>query len=226
MGLGGAPNGWDDYEWVDLRALPSARASSRRSPVSGAVLDVREPLAVAPSEPLAVAPGEPLAVALSDWLERNVMWVPGPRTRVLLVDLDNLRADPKRWRARMAAVVTLARQADQVVLAGQRGAVRRGRPHLAEFAAGARAVADGSDVADHVLLDATDALAADAIQVTILSNDGIFASLADRGPLTVLSPGTEALSDRLRHAATRVVDLVALEEEAARDLAPAGTRRR
>ena len=153
-----------------------------------------------------------LAEELSAWLERNLLWVPGAGTRVLLVDLDNLRADPRRWRARMAAVVTLARQADHAVLAGQEGAVRRGRPHLAEFAAGARQVADGSDLADLVLLDAADALRDDAVQVIVLSNDGIFASLADRGPLTVLSPGADALSDRLRDAATRVVDLMALEE--------------
>jgi hypothetical protein len=153
-----------------------------------------------------------LAHELSGWLERNVLWLSGPSTRVLLVDLDNLRADPRRWQARMSAVVTLARQADQVVLAGQEGAVRRGRPHLAEFAERARPVADGSDLADHVLLEAAGALQADAVQVIVVSNDGIFASLADRGPLVVLSPGAEALSDRLREAATRVVDLVALEE--------------
>jgi hypothetical protein len=116
----------------------------------------------------------------------------------------------------MSAVVTLARQADHSVLAGQEGAVRRGRPHLAEFAAQARPVADGSDLADLVLLDAADALRDDAVQVIVLSNDGIFASLADRGPLIVLSPGADALSDRLRDAATRVVDLMALEEGGAR----------
>jgi len=197
MGLGGGPKEWDDYEWVDLAALATVRVRGRRP--SG------EPLADGDEM-------EPLAQELSSWLERNVLWVPGPSTRVLLVDLDNLRADPRRWRARMAAVVTLARQADHAVLAGQEGAVRRGRPHLAEFAARARPVADGSDVADFVLLDAADALHADAIQVVVLSNDGIFASLADRGPLVVLSPGADALSDRLREAATRVVDLVALEE--------------
>jgi hypothetical protein len=90
--------------------------------------------------------------------------------------------------------------------------VRRGRPHLAEFAERARPVADGSDLADHVLLEAADALQDDAVQVIVVSNDGIFASLADRGPLVVLSPGAEALSDRLRESATRVVDLVGLEE--------------
>lgn len=201
MGLGGGPREWDDYEWVNLRDLPTGRGRSRSAVVQAAP----SPAPTAPTD---------LAQALSGWLERNVLWVGGRGTRVLLVDLDNLRADPKRWRARMAAVVTLARQAEHVVLAGQRGAVRRGRPHLAEFAAQARAVADGSDVADHVLLDATEALKADAIQVIIVSNDGIFAELADQGPLVVLSPGTEALSDRLRHAATRVVDLVALEDAA------------
>jgi len=117
MGLGGGPKEWDDYEWVDLAALATVRVRGRRP--SG------EPLADGDEM-------EPLAQELSSWLERNVLWVPGPSTRVLLVDLDNLRADPRRWRARMAAVVTLARQADHAVLAGQEGAVRRGRPHLAE----------------------------------------------------------------------------------------------
>jgi hypothetical protein len=193
MGLGGGPSEWADLEWVDLALLPAARTRGRRPAADEGEI-------------------EPLARELSSWLESNVLWVPGTRTRVLLVDLDNLRADPQRWRARMAAVVTLARQADHAVLAGQEGAVRRGRPHLAEFAAQARPVADGSDVADHVLLEAADALRADAIQVVVLSNDGIFATLAARGPLVVLSPGADALSDRLRDAATRVVDLVGLEE--------------
>jgi hypothetical protein len=196
MGLGGGPSEWNDYEWVDLVQLRALRVRGQR-----------------PAGPLAEgAETESLAQELSSWLERNVLWVAGASTRVLLVDLDNLRADPRRWRARMSAVVTLARQADHAVLAGQEGAVRRGRPHLAEFAARARPVADGSDLADHVLLEAADALRAAAIQVVVLSNDGIFASLAERGPLVVLSPGAEALSDRLRDAATRVVDLVALEE--------------
>lgn len=196
MGLGGGPSEWEDFEWVSLPALPATRVRGQRSR-AGPVDDDE--------------PTEFLAEQLTGWLERNVLWVPGASTRVLLVDLDNLRADPRRWRARMAAVVTLARQADLAVLAGQEGAVRRGRPHLAEFAARARPVADGSDLADLVLLDAAEALHADAVQVVVLSNDGIFASLAERGPLIVLSPGADALSDRLRDAATRVVDLMDLE---------------
>jgi hypothetical protein len=74
-------------------------------------------------------------------------------------------------------------------------------------------VPNGSDLADHVLLDAAAALPGKA-QYVLLSNDWIFAGLADRGPLTVLSPGADALSDRLRAAATRVVDLAALEGSA------------
>jgi hypothetical protein len=197
MGLGGGPKEWDDLEWVDLALLPVARVRRQRT--------VADPHATGGS-------ADALAHELSGWLERNLLWLPGAGTRVLLVDLDNLRADPRRWQARMSAVVTLARQADHVVLAGQEGAVRRGRPHLAEFAERARPVADGSDLADHVLLEAASALQADAGQVLVVSNDGIFASLADHGPLVVLSPGAEALSDRLREAAARVVDLVALEE--------------
>jgi hypothetical protein len=199
MGLGGGPRVWDDFEWVDLTKLPAARVRRTRSEAGlhGASRSA-----------------DALADDLCGWLERNVLWAAGGGTRVLLVDLDNLRADPRRWRARMSAVVTLARQADEVVLAGQEGAVRRGRPHLAEFAERARPVADGSDLADHVLLEAADALHDEAIQVIVVSNDGIFASLADRGPLVVLSPGAEALSDRLRDSASRVVDLVALEDGA------------
>ncbi|MGH8968546.1 MAG: hypothetical protein ACRDV1_01215 [Actinomycetes bacterium] len=207
MGLGGGPSEWDDYEWVSLGIRAPAHVGSQRSRVGPVASD---------------EPTEPLAKALCGWLERNQLWVNGGRTRVLLVDLDNLRAAPRRWRARMAAVVALARQADHAALAGQEGAVRRGRPHLAEFAASAHPVPDGSDLADLVLLDAADKLRTDAIQVLVLSNDGIFAALADRGPLVVLSPGADELSERLRDAATRVVDLVALEDEAARDETPSG----
>jgi hypothetical protein len=202
MGLGGGPREWDDFEWVDLTELPAARVRRSRT-------------AAGPQEERGSA--DALAHELCGWLERNVLWLADAGTRVLLVDLDNLRADPRRWRARMSAVVTLARQADHVVLAGQEGAVRRGRPHLAEFAERARPVADGSDLADHVLLEAADALQDGAVQVIVVSNDGIFASLADRGPLIVLSPGAEALSDRLRDSASRVVDLVALEEGGTQD---------
>jgi hypothetical protein len=188
MGLGGGPGEWDDYEWVRLADLPAA-------PVR------------APSPDQAAAP---LTDAVLARLARRSLWTTGAGTRVLLVDLDNLRADPARWRDRMAMVVALARQADVVALAGQEGPVRRARPHLAEFGVRARAVADGSDLADHVLLDAA-AEVPGAAQFVVLSNDWIFAGLANRGPLTVLSPGGDALSDRLRDAAARVVDLAAVE---------------
>lgn len=157
---------------------------------------------------------EPLAQALVDWVASNPLWVAGTATRVLLVDLDNLRADPRRWRARMAAVVALARHSDHVVLAGQTAAVRRAKPHLAEFASHTHSVSHGSDLADQALLDAVEALDLKRQQIVVVSNDGIFAGLAHRGPLLVLSPGRDALSDRLDRAADRVVDLVALETAA------------
>jgi hypothetical protein len=175
------------------------------------------------------AAGEALAESMVGWLRANPLWRTGRRRRVLLVDLDNLRADPRRWRARMAVVVELAREADHVVLAGQVGAVRRARPHLAEFADQARPVANGSDLADQVLLDAVADLDPGPVQVLVLSNDGIFGALAGRGPLLVLSPGRDALSDRLDSAADLVVDLVDLETEAAaasHPSRPAGRRPR
>lgn len=207
MGLGGGPSEWDEYEWVRLADLPDTPP---------------------PGPGTAGGKRQPPAEAVLAWLQRESVWNAGAGSRVLLVDLDNLRADPVRWRDRMGMVVALARQADVVALAGQEGAVRRGRPHLAEFAARARAVADGSDLADHVLLDAAAELTG-ALQFVLLSNDWIFAGLADRGPLTVLSPGADALSDRLRSAATKVVDLAGLEGSAAeqgRRAAFRATRRR
>lgn len=205
MGLGGGPSEADDYEWVDLTALRARRP--------------RRTAAVAPAAPAERGP-DPLADALCALLTDRPLWLSLPVRRVLLVDLDNLRAGPARWRARMAAVVTLARQADTAHLAGQAGAVARARPHLAEFAERAVPVADGSDVADHVLLEAAaaDARAAldageDGPQVLVVSNDGIFALLAETGPLLVLSPGVDALSDRLDDAATDVLDLSGLEAD-------------
>jgi hypothetical protein len=215
VGLGGGPSEWDDYEWVRLADLPPAPAAE----VERA------------DGPDARPPAGSLAGAVQALLRGGSLWTHGGGPRVLLVDLDNLRAGPVRWRRRMAMVVSLARQADHPVLAGQQDAVRRARPHLAEFAGLAQPVADGSDLADHVLLDAADAVPGRTAQFVVLSNDGIFATLAQRGPLTVLSPGSDALSDRLRTAATQVIDLAALETPPARapaqpELAPSARPRR
>lgn len=190
MGLGGGPGDWADYEWVRLS-------------------DLRD---------------DPQDDALTSWLHETSVWSGDRRKRVLLVDLDNLRADRTRWKVRMAAMVALARQADAAYFAGQRGAVRRAKPQLAEFAGSVTAVRDGSDLADHALLDALTEWAAarkaagrrtTGPHVTVVSNDGIFASLAAQGPLTVVSPGRDALSAKLHGAADRVVDLEQLEAAAA-----------
>jgi hypothetical protein len=155
--------------------------------------------------------GRPLVDALVAWVRENPLWLDDGSTRVLLVDLDNLRAEPSRLRARISAVVELARQADYTSFAGQAGSVARARPWLGEFADKAEAVGGGPDEADWVLLDAAEAVTDFPLQFLVVSNDWIFAGLARRGPLILLSPGADALSDRLRDAASRIVDLAVLE---------------
>jgi hypothetical protein len=190
VGLGYGTREWDDYEW-----FPSG--GGRRGPAVQA------------------EPGDPdgVSAALVERVLRDPIWEPDDAPRILLVDLDNLRAGPLRWRARMAVVVALARQADHVALAGQEGAVRRARPHLEEFAGTAVAVAAGSDLADVALLAKVDELDLPDAQHLVVSNDGISAELAQCGPLVVLSPGRDALSDSLAAASVRVIDLAALEHD-------------
>ncbi len=221
MGLGDGPPWWSAYEWctdADLEA--SADPVGTDSPAVAALR------------------GGDLDTALCEQVAEARLWR-GDGPRLLLVDLDNLRAGPGRWQARMAVVVELARASDHVVLAGQVGAVDRARPHLAELAERAITVPDGSDLADHALLEGAQAFAAtladDRVengQVVVASNDGIFADLAENGwTLTVLSPGSHALSDRLRDAARTTLDLVDAERAATRRWrsrslrAAAGTRR-
>lgn len=199
MALGNQRSEWDDYEWFRLADLPAPRP---------------RPVAV-PDEDDDGEPG-PLADALVGWVASNPIWHDGAGERVLLVDLDNLRAGAVRWKARMGLIVALARSADHVVISGQHAAVDRGMPYLAEFASAAQPVPDGADLADYVLLKGASGIKADRRQTVVLSNDGIFAELAERGPVTVLSPGASALSDRLFDAARVVIDLMTLE----RTLAP------
>ncbi len=201
MALGNQRGEADEYEWVRLMDLPAP--APRRAP------------APPPPEEDDDDPG-PLAEALAGWVEANPVWHDGVGDRVLLVDLDNLRAGAVRWKARMGLVVALARTADHVVISGQHVAVERGRPFLAEFGPRARPVPDGADLADFVLLEGAQAVPAERRQVVVMSNDGIFAELADRGPVTVLSPGAEALSDRLFDAARVVIDLMTLERRLGR----------
>lgn len=234
VGLGDGPKWWEDFEWVRLadvvvEAPPPRAARAARTGGAGATTAVTARTGRAGGRVLAPASDAALAAAdlveaLWEQVDEARVWA-GDGARLLLVDLDNLRAGPTRWQARMAVVVALARQADHVALAGQVGAVERALPHLGEFADLAEAVPDGSDLADHALLDQArafaDGLAAEGLdgpgQVVVASNDGIFADLVDDGwALTVLSPGHEALSDRLRDAARRTVDLTDAERAATR----------
>jgi len=185
VGLGGGVREDDDLEWVRLPDLPP--------------------------DPVAVAQ-DALADAMRAWGAAHLRWDGSDRERFLLVDLDNIRADPARLRARLALLSAVAAEADHVVLAGQDGAVRRAQPWLGAMAETTYAVPDGADLADHVLLDeARDLSDGGPAQFMVASNDGIFARLAVRGPLTLLSPGAASLNDRLRDAADRIVDLGELE---------------
>lgn len=199
VGLWKLPGEWDDYEWFP----------------------VTDPITSAVAAPVDDDPATAMGQWLIEHLQAAPLWDAGDATRVLLVDLDNLRAAPSRLRARMTAVVNLARRADHVALAGQAGAVRRSSLWLDEFAGRAQSVADGSDLADLALLASAEAVTAEPVQFLVVSNDGIFASLAERGRLAVLSPGRDALSDRLRSAAHRLVDLAELEKQAVADRARA-----
>ena len=192
MGIGTERSEWDEYEWFPSGGGPDGQPD--------------------PQEPS----------ALADRVVGLLPWEPGDAPRILLVDLDNLRAGPVRWKERMAVVVALARTAHHVALAGQDGPVGRALPHLAEFAATAQRVPAGSDLADFALLALIDRLDIPDAQTLVMSNDGIFAELAHCGPLLVLSPGADAMSDALARAATRVVDLAEVE----RDLAAPAARRR
>ena len=79
------------------------------------------------------------------------IWIDDDSTRVLLCDLDNLRADPRRLAARIRVAVELAQAADVVLFAGQAESVRRsGVPP--EFRDEVITVGSGRDAADHALL--------------------------------------------------------------------------
>ncbi|MEJ5913838.1 hypothetical protein [Pseudokineococcus sp. 1T1Z-3] len=241
MGLGGAPGEWAGYEWVRLADVPggastSSRAGGRR-PGASALPPPRHGRPVRAGQAGGQGTTRPpqtqghtqthtqtrtrsqtqapdrLGAAVLAFLDRDPLWGEGPGTRLLLADLDNLRAGPVRWRARMTVVAGLAAQADVVAISGQHGAAARGAPHLGRWAEVVRAVDDGSDLADHELLAVAAQVPREAepLRVVVVSNDNIFADLAARGRLVVVSPGADALSERLDSAAADVVDLAALE---------------
>jgi len=223
MGLWPLAGEWDGYEWFRLADVPSrprrkapVKATGTRS-AKGAANGAAKGSATAVDS--ADSAEDDAGAAMGRWmvdrLDDEPLWLADDSERVLLVDLDNLRAAPSRLRARLAVVVSLARQADHAAFAGQTGAVRRSLPWLAEFTDLAQTVPDGSDLADHALLDRAAELAGPSQQFVVVSNDGIFVELADRGPLALLSPGADAMSDRLSDSAHRVVDLAALEKQAA-----------
>ena len=226
VGLWRQPSEWDDYEWFRLADVSSsaprrraARSSrgSRPGTGSGAGADAASSDTSSPSEE------NDAATAMGEWLiatfDDAELWPRSKGPRVLLVDLDNLRAAPSRLRARLTAVLHLARQADVAAFAGQAGAARRSKRWLEERADDVVTVPDGSDLADHALLDRAAQVPGKRAQFVVVSNDGIFAQLAKRGPVALISPGSDAMSDRLRDCAHVVLDLPRLEKAAADDRA-------
>jgi hypothetical protein len=135
------------------------------------------------------------------------IWVDDGSVRVLLCDLDNLRADPRRLRSRMQVAVELARQADVTAFAGQADSVGRCRGLLAEFADDVVTAGPDRDAADEALLACADHVRDRHVQFAVMSNDGIFARLAVRGALTIVSPSQLKVSSRLVNAARAVVDV-------------------
>ena len=135
------------------------------------------------------------------------VWVDDAATRVLLCDLDNLRAGPRTLAARMRVAVDLARQADVVAFAGQADTVGRCTGLLEEFAGQVMTVGAGRDAADYALLDVADRVRSHGMECVVMSNDGIFARLALRGPLTVVSPRPSAASTRLVAASRVILDV-------------------
>ena len=230
MGLGGQAPEWDEYDWIPVppAQLPAGRPESRtgtrtRTRPAGGASSTRPPGRAAAAPPEDVTD---LGEAVRLWVEQDPVWAASGAPTLLLVDLDNLRAGRVRWQDRITALAELARCFDHVTMAGQHDAVRRARPHLGDLAEHARAVDDGQDLADHVLLDAARAIPARQLRVMVVSNDGIFATLKERGPLTVLSPDYQALSDQLRARATRLADLASMEREVTNARRRVGRRRR
>ena len=230
MGLGGQAPEWDEYDWIPVAPaqLPAGRPEPRTGPrtrtrPAGGGSSTRPPGRAAAAPPEDVTD---LGEAVRLWVEQDPVWAASGAPTLLLVDLDNLRAGRVRWQDRITALAELARCFDHVTMAGQHDAVRRARPHLGDLAEHARAVDDGQDLADHVLLDAARAIPARQLRVMVVSNDGIFATLKERGPLTVLSPDYQALSDQLRARATRLADLASMEREVTNARRRVGRRRR
>jgi len=146
------------------------------------------------------------------------VWVDDAAARVLLCDLDNMRADPRRLAARMRVAVELAREADVSAFAGQADSVSRCVGLLGEFRDHVMTVGRGRNAADYALLASADGASAPLVQFVVMSNDGIFARLALRGPLTVVSPSRLKASSRLVKAARAMVDVSELIHD---EIAPA-----
>jgi hypothetical protein len=180
MGMGGGPREADDYEWCSLADLSTDDD--------------------APSS---------LQRDAEDWVRDNPVWQPGSAERVLVVDLDNLRADGQRLQGRLARMVAVANTADRAHFCGQAGTVSRSLPWLGAFASSVVTAGDDPDEADLVLLAAAmpPRGAHRPMQFAVASNDGIFAVLARHGPVTLLSPSLAASSRRLRSAASRLIDI-------------------
>lgn len=200
MGLGINRSPWADYEMFHLPSwVPPV--TETRTFTHLTALDAPEITALHPDD----------------------TWEPDT-TRVLLVDLDNMRARSTRWKLRLEAVLAMAADADHVVLAGQRRNVDPVLPHLGAYASQVIIVKYGANLADYALLEAARTIRARKgrpLQFAVTSNDHIFGRLARRGKLTIVSPCVDQISLKLLSRAHSVVDLQIAEGAARKVRRPA-----
>jgi hypothetical protein len=145
----------------------------------------------------------------------DTIWSDDAGRKILLVNLDAISAKSIKRKMRMNAITYMARQADQVFIAGQRKMVEDARPHLAEFGKRAEMIETGSaGITKYLLRAARKASRSGSVQFAITSNEHAFSELAKLGRITIISPNVSCISKQLLSLSGAVLDIQSLSGEA------------
>lgn len=155
-----------------------------------------------------------LAPILTPLVEFNKVWIKSnlAGVKVLLVDLNSIKAPIDIWKQRMEILTSLVKQADYVFITGTQDVSNYARPYMKKLNIEIM-VSKVAMVSNKYLIGEVAKLKEEKLQMVVFTNIHALSQLSSKGRLTIVSPKVETMSRVLAENADAILDLNLTEVE-------------
>jgi len=155
-----------------------------------------------------------LTPILTPLVEFNNIWIGGngAGVKVLLVDLNSIKAPIDIWKQRMEILTSLVKQADYVFVTGAQDVSNYARPYLKKLNIEIM-VSKVAIVSNKYLIGEVTKLKEGKLQIVAFTNTHTLSQLSSKGRLTIVSPKVDTMSRVLAENADAILDLALTDVE-------------